>query len=202
MYDKFLNGSKDFPEVIKSTTTTILSEIDNLQKLVDTFHQYAKFPDPMLKQESLNTIVEETLGLFGGEKAIILRELDASIPALSLDRGQIRQALTNLIKNSLQALTDVRREGFIKVKTMPDTDRVFLSVEDNGCGISEENRKRLFQPYFTTKKHGSGIGLALTERIISLHGGKIICASREGEGTVFKIILPLGGNPLAATKRG
>jgi nitrogen fixation/metabolism regulation signal transduction histidine kinase len=202
MYDKFLNQSTDFSEVIKSTTSTILNEIDNLQKLVDTFHQYAKFPDPVLKEESLNSLVSATLIMFGGEKTSIARELGPNIPPALLDGGQMRQALTNLVKNSLQAIEGAKREGRVKVKTVLKDDRIVLSVEDNGCGISEENKKRLFQPYFTTKKHGSGIGLALTERIISLHGGKILCESREGEGTVFRISLPLQGKTLGDTRKG
>jgi two-component system, NtrC family, nitrogen regulation sensor histidine kinase NtrY len=202
MYDKYLNQSKDFGEVIKSTTSTILTEIDNLQKLVDTFHQYAKFPDPVLKEESLNSVVMETLSLFGGEKAAVVQALGPDLPQVLLDKGQVRQALTNLIKNSLQALEGLKREGRVKVKTELIDDRIVLSVEDNGNGISEENKKRLFQPYFTTKKHGSGIGLALTERIVSLHGGKIVCESTEGEGTLFRILLPRAGKILGATKKG
>lgn len=202
MYDKYLNESRDFPQVIKSTTETILSEIGNLQKLVDTFHQYAKFPDPILQEESLNTIAEETLALFAGETTAVRRELDPSLPALMLDKGQIKQALFNLVKNSLQSLEEIKREGRVLVKTQYAEHRVFLMVEDNGCGISEENRKRLFQPYFTTKQQGSGIGLALTERIVNLHGGKILCTSREGEGTLFKIILPVKDASLAETRTG
>jgi len=191
MYDKFLNESKDFPKVIKSTTDTILTEIENLQKLVDTFHKYAKFPDPVLRPESINQIINETLDMFKGEGIEIIQDLQKNIPSFSLDKGQVRQALTNFIKNSKESFEGISKQGQVKVSSRYEDNKVMITIEDNGCGISEENKKRLFQPYFTTKKHGSGIGLALTERIISLHGGKIVCESTEGNGTKFTVIFNL-----------
>jgi len=202
MYDKFINGAEDFPSVIKSTTSTILMEIENLQKLVETFHQYAKFPDPVFTDVSLNGLIMEVVGLFSHEKTQISHDLDPRIPILPLDKGQLKQAFTNLIKNALQAMEGLDREGRIKVTASLDKEKVLISIEDNGCGIPEENRKRLFEPYFTTKKQGSGIGLALTERIINLHGARILFTSREGEGTVFKIILPIDMKVLGETRRG
>lgn len=188
MYDKFLNKKPDFPEVIKSTTETILAEIENLQRLVDTFHQYAKFPDPVLGPEALNQIVRETAEIFKGGDYDLVESLDEKLPVLQLDRGQVRQAMTNLLKNAAEAVEGGKGRGRIGVSTEYRDAKVILSVSDNGCGISAENMRRLFQPYFTTKKHGSGIGLALTERIVSLNGGKIYCESKEGEGTKFTIL--------------
>jgi nitrogen fixation/metabolism regulation signal transduction histidine kinase len=188
LYDKFLNHSKDFPEVMKSTTSTILAEIDNMQKLVDTFHKYAKFPDPVLRLERLSDVVSEVCALFGPLSRIAC-DLPPNLPEVRIDKGQIREALTNLITNAQQAIAEAARpEGNITVKGRVAGDYVEVTVTDNGCGISAENQKKLFQPYFTTKKHGNGIGLALTERIISLHGGTILCESDVGTGTTFTIL--------------
>jgi two-component system, NtrC family, nitrogen regulation sensor histidine kinase NtrY len=187
LYDKFLNQSPDLPQVMQSTTGTILSEIDNLQKLVDTFHKYAKFPDPVLKPESLAIIIRDVCGMFDPGTGITF-SLPPDLPPLLLDRGQIREAFTNLVKNALQAVEEAGRPGTVKVSGRAAGDYLEITIEDNGCGISAENQKKLFQPYFTTKKHGNGIGLALTERIIHLHGGKIICESAEGRGTTFTIL--------------
>jgi two-component system, NtrC family, nitrogen regulation sensor histidine kinase NtrY len=188
--DKFQNNSADFPQVLQSTAQTILSEIDNLQRLVDTFHKYAKFPDPVLRPESIGDIVAETCGMFSAEAAVAL-DMQNGMPRVHVDRGQIREALTNLLRNSVQAVAEAGRQGSITVRGRHDKERVFIAVEDNGCGISGENQKKLFQPYFTTKKHGNGIGLALTERIMNLHGGTIACESREGEGTTFTLTFNL-----------
>ena len=92
------------------------------------------------------------------------------------------------MKNALQAIEEAGRPGTVTVAGRVAGDYVEITVEDDGCGISAENQKKLFQPYFTTKKHGNGIGLALTERIIHLHGGKIACESFEGRGTKFTIL--------------
>jgi two-component system, NtrC family, nitrogen regulation sensor histidine kinase NtrY len=191
MYEKFLNNSKDFPEVIKSTTNTVLNEINNLQKLVETFHRYAKFPDPVLASQSLEEIVREVASLQSSGKIPIETEIAPALPQISLDKGQIKEALANLIKNGIEAVEAVGRPGKITVKCVKVEKDICLSIIDNGCGISLENQKKLFQPYFTTKKHGNGIGLALTERIITLNGGKIACESTEGVGTTFTIILPM-----------
>jgi two-component system nitrogen regulation sensor histidine kinase NtrY len=188
MYEKYLMESNDFPEVIKSTTQTVLSEITNLQKLVDTFHRYAKFPDPVLKSESLSAIVEETAALFSGAPVPVTCTIEERLPGLFLDKGQIREALTNLIKNSIEAVEGTGRPPLVEVSVFRQDGRVVLKVKDNGCGISGENQKRLFQPYFTTKKQGSGIGLALIERIVTLHGAMISVESREGIGTEMTIV--------------
>ncbi len=186
LYDKFLNGAPDLAQVMQSTTTTILAEIENLQKLVDTFHKYAKFPDPVLRPQSIGDVVRETCGMFGD--SFVTVSLAQNLPIVKIDKGQVREALTNILKNAVQATEDAGRRPEIKISGRVVGDYVEIAVADNGCGISAENQKKLFQPYFTTKNHGNGIGLALTERIVNLHGGKILCESREGEGTTFTIL--------------
>ncbi len=191
LQEKFINGSEDFPDTLKSTTSMILSEIGTLQKLVDTFHRYAKFPDPVLKRESLNEILAEACALFDNDAVSIKKAPDERIPPLELDRSQMREALTNLVKNACEAVAERNREGVVTVGTVLEPDKVRLDVEDNGRGIPPDHMEKLFQPYFTTREHGNGIGLALTERIVALHGGRITCESTEGRGTRFSILLPL-----------
>jgi two-component system nitrogen regulation sensor histidine kinase NtrY len=194
MYEKYLMGASDFGEVIKSTATTVLSEIANLQKLVDTFHRYAKFPDPALRREPLEPVVRETVALFAGAAAPVTCRIEDGLPAVQIDKGQIKEALTNLIKNSIESLEGGSRKPFVEVSASRIDRSVVLAVKDNGCGIPAENRAKLFQPYFTTKKQGSGIGLALIERIVTLHGGTIVVDSEENRGTEIRIMLPLPTN--------
>jgi two-component system, NtrC family, nitrogen regulation sensor histidine kinase NtrY len=191
MYEKYLLESADFGEVIKSTTTTILSEIANLQKLVDTFHRYAKFPDPVLSDERLEPIVRETAALFSSPALPVTCRIEEGLPVLRIDKGQIREALANLVKNGIEACDGLARKGVVEIALFRGKSAVVLSVTDNGCGIPEENRVRLFQPYFTTKKQGSGIGLALIERIVTLHSAKIAVESDVNRGTDIKIFFPL-----------
>jgi nitrogen fixation/metabolism regulation signal transduction histidine kinase len=190
MYEKFLSQSKDFPAVIKSTVDTVLNEINTLQRLVDTFHKYAKFPDPVLRPEPVNEVIESVCSLFSFSHAPIIRNFAPDLPLIKMDKGQVREVLSNLIKNAAEAIAETGRSGEIAVSSVRDGAMVRIRVADNGCGIAPENLEKLFQPYFTTKKGGNGIGLALAERIISLHGGGISCQSRAGEGTTFDISLP------------
>lgn len=191
LYEKYLNGSKDFAEVIKSTTSTILSEIGNLQKLVDTFHKYARFPDPVPAPALLQAIVREVAALQGNDSVPVTVDIDETLPEVSVDKGQIKEALINLVKNGMEAVAATGKPGTVAVSCKRNGRAIYLSVTDTGCGISEENRKKLFQPYFTTKKHGNGIGLALTERIITLNGGRITCESEEGRGATFTIVFDI-----------
>lgn len=192
MYEKFISESKDFPAVIKSTTTTILSEIANLQKLVDSFHTYAKFPDPVLKQHNIIPMITEVIDLFKGELPSPSLTVIEPVPDFNFDASQLRGALTNLIKNSLEAIAESKREnGFVSISVSSDKTSIHISVADNGMGITLENQARLFQPYFSTKKNGNGIGLAFTERIISLHEGSISCASTPTIGTTFSLSFPI-----------
>ena len=99
----------------------------------------------------------------------------------------MRQALGNLLKNAAQSFEKNGQRGRIILTTAREDNRIRLSVQDNGCGISEENRKQLFQPYFTTKPQGSGLGLPLTERIVNVNGGRIFCESSEEKGSLFTL---------------
>jgi signal transduction histidine kinase len=119
---------------------------------------------------------------------VVTGEGDAAIPDLLLDNGQIREALTNLIKNAIESTAGTGRDPQVIVTIKRSDEDVIISVRDNGCGIAHENIGKLFQPYYTTKKQGSGIGLALVERIITLHGGRIEIQSKEKEGTEIRLI--------------
>ncbi len=186
---KYLDNSDDFGTVLQSTTSTILSEIDSLQKLVDTFHTYAKYPDPDFSTVSINKVVHDAVALFSSHDNNIRCELDTHEPTCRIDPSQIRQALTNVITNALDATIRVAQPDIV-VRTAKLINEVAVSVSDNGCGISPHDFSKLFQPYFTTKSHGNGIGLALTERIVSLNGGSITPESEPGKGTTFTFYFP------------
>jgi len=104
--------------------------------------------------------------------------------------AQIEQVLVNVFKNSFQAVK-TKNEGFIRVRTYFDDDYSVVDIEDNGCGISEEIKKRIFEPFFSTKDRGTGLGLSITHSIINAHGGRIEVSSKKEEGTEFAIYLPI-----------
>jgi two-component system, sporulation sensor kinase E len=167
-------------------------EITRLDYIITQFLQAIRPTPPQLKIASLNAVVRETLELLRPEMEnrgqTIEEKLAPRLPETPLDPGQMKQLLVNLIKNAMQAMT---RGGVLKVQTGKADDEIWVSIADQGAGIPQDQLKRIFEPFFTTKKKGSGLGLMIVQRIVRAHGGRIEMASREGQGTTFRIWLPL-----------
>ena len=171
-------------------------EIRRLDYIVTQFLEAMRPRPPSFVMGSLNGVVEETLKLLRPELENrgqeIVERLARQLPEVPLDPGQIKQVLVNLVKNAMQAMT---RGGQLTVQTGAGREAVWVSLGDTGPGIPEEKLNRIFDPYFTTKKKGSGLGLLIVQRIVRDHGGKIDVESRPGEGTTFRIWLPLREPP-------
>ncbi len=167
-------------------------EIARLDYIVTQFLQAIRPVPARLKPAALNDVVLETLALLKPEienrGVTVTERLARRLPLAPLDPDQIKQALVNLIKNALQAMT---RGGVLTLQTDTGADGVFLSVADTGGGIPPEQIKRIFEPFYTTKKKGTGLGLMIVQRIVREHGGRIELESHVGQGTVFRIWLPL-----------
>ncbi|MSR43451.1 MAG: PAS domain-containing protein [Pedosphaera sp.] len=167
-------------------------EITRLDYIVSQFLQAIRPTRPQLKNGSLNEIVCETLALLWPElenRGLTVTEQCArQLPAAFIDAAQIKQVLVNLIKNAMQAMT---KGGTLTLATGEGAQDVWLSVADTGGGIPQEQLSRIFEPFYTTKKKGSGLGLMIVQRIVREHGGRIDLESRVGEGTCFRIWLPL-----------
>ncbi len=167
-------------------------EIGRLDYIVTQFLQAIRPSAPQIRPGSLNEVVKETLELLRPEienRGITVKEkLAQHLPASPLDPAQIKQALVNLMKNAIQAMT---QGGVLSVQTAPGVDGVVVSVGDTGGGIPQEQINRIFEPFYTTKKKGSGLGLMIVQRIVRDHGGRIDLESHVGKGTVFRIWLPL-----------
>ncbi|PYK30553.1 MAG: PAS domain-containing sensor histidine kinase, partial [Verrucomicrobia bacterium] len=140
----------------------------------------------------LNDVVRGTIELLRPEidnRGVLLEVKPArQLPEVRMDPGQIQQALVNLVRNALQAMT---KGGVLRLQTGQSSENVWVSVSDNGVGIPADHVKRIFEPFYTTKKKGSGLGLMIVQRIVRDHGGGIELESRVGEGTTFRIWLPL-----------
>jgi len=191
------------PQKVESDTTEIVrkledylsvakGEIHRLDYIITQFLQAIRPTLPQLKPASLNEVVEKTLELLRPEldnRGInVATKLASRLPLSPIDAVQIQQALVNLIKNAMQAMT---REGALTLQTGEGSDGVWVSVADNGGGIPQEQVNRIFEPFYTTKKKGSGLGLMIVQRIVQSHGGRIDLESHVGRGTTFRIWLPL-----------
>ncbi len=171
-------------------------EITRLDYIVTEFLQAIRPVKPKLVMTVLNDVVQQAVELLRPEitnRGILITEKFAPrMPATPLDPAQIKQVLVNLIKNAIQAMT---KGGHLTVRTVEGTEGVGFSVEDTGVGIPPDQLNRIFEPFYTTKKKGSGLGLLIVQRIVSDHGGRIELESRVGNGTQFRISLPLHERP-------
>jgi two-component system, sporulation sensor kinase E len=171
-------------------------EIARLDYIVTQFLDALRPRPPKLAPSSLNKVVAETLELLRPEienrGQAIVEKLSAQVPDVPFDSAQIKQVLLNLIKNAMQAMS---RGGTLSIQTGAGPEAVFVSVSDTGKGIPQEKLSRVFEPFFTTKKRGSGLGLMVVQRIIRDHAGRIDVESKPGEGTTFRIWLPLHERP-------
>jgi PAS domain S-box-containing protein len=168
------------------------AEIARLDRIITQFLRAIRPTKPDLQRASLNDVFAETLALAGAELAdrdiLVERELAPDLPATLVDRAQLKQAFYNLIKNALQSM---RAGGILRVRTEATDAQVIATVQDTGHGIPPEQMGRIFEPYFTTKKEGSGLGLLIVQRIVREHGGTLEVESDRNRGTTVRIKLPI-----------
>jgi two-component system nitrogen regulation sensor histidine kinase NtrY len=189
--------------LVTECTDAIIVEVEALKGLVDEFAQFARLRGPRMMPVDLNQLVDDTLKLYGGVlqqgQLQIERQLASHLPAVRLDAEQIRQVIINLVDNAVEALGGAsaapRPNGdrpLIIVLTMHDARNslVRLIVSDNGPGVPEADRDKLFMPYYSTKGRGSGLGLAIVRRIIVEHGGGVEVSPAQPTGTTFTVELP------------
>ena len=167
-------------------------EINRLDYIVTQFLQAIRPAPLQLHVVSLNDVVEKTLALLRPEienrGVTVKTKLARGLSPTPADATQMQQVLVNLVKNAVQAMTT---GGTLTLQTGETSDGVWASVADTGGGIPQEQINRIFEPFYTTKKKGSGLGLMIVQRIVRAHNGKIELESNVGRGTTFRIWLPL-----------
>jgi len=167
-------------------------EIERLDQIISQFLHAIRPTQPELQPTNVNEVVAETLTLMerevGDRDILVERELADGLARILLDRAQLKQAFYNIIKNALQAM---RSGGILRVRTEADDTHVIISFIDSGHGIAPEQIGQLFEPYFTTKQNGTGLGLMIVQRIVREHGGTIEVESDKDRGTTFRVKLPI-----------
>jgi two-component system, sporulation sensor kinase E len=185
---KLHDGAKD---ELEQSIEVARSEVNRLDSIVTQFLKAIRPSRAQLRPENVNTIVEEAVRFFAPElqdrEIVVEQELRSDLPLLQLDRDQLKQAFYNVIKNSLQA---VSRHGTLRIRTNMDDTHVSIRFSDTGGGMSPESLSRVFEPYFTTKPSGTGLGLLIVRRIVREHGGELFIESSEGKGLTVTIRLP------------
>ncbi len=167
-------------------------EITRLDYIVTQFLQAIRPTPPQLRLTPINEVIRETLTLLAPElenRGLHVKEkLGRRMEATPIDANQIKQVLVNLIKNAMQAMT---RGGTLTIESGQSSEAIWFSITDTGGGIPQEQINHIFEPFYTTKKKGSGLGLMIVQRIVRQHGGRIEVESNVGQGTRFRVWLPL-----------
>ncbi len=181
--------------VFDECTRTIMKQTDELKELVNEFSNFARMPAAKPTPNNLSEIISEVLPLFKqAHKDIKFKHISRDgIPTMNLDRDQIKRVMINLFQNAVSAIETTGNGGEVTVRTdyNDELQMVTIEVSDTGCGIPEEDKSRLFEPYFSTKKSGTGLGLAIVNTIISDHNGYIRVKDNKPKGTKFIIELPV-----------
>ncbi|HEY2748128.1 MAG TPA: ATP-binding protein, partial [Polyangia bacterium] len=182
-------SAEQFDALFGESAQTILDEVGRLKRIVHEFSSFARMPAPTLAPVDVSEIVDSALALYKGGQTSLDLSLPRDLPRALADKEQLTQVVINLVENARDAAGP---NGRIRVATRADIERgrVELEVADDGPGLSEEAREKLFTPYFTTKPRGTGLGLAIVHRIVSDHGGEIRVGGAPGAGAVFTVALP------------
>jgi nitrogen fixation/metabolism regulation signal transduction histidine kinase len=186
---------EQFDEVFLESTATLRAELANLKAIVTRFSDFAKMPAPEFESVDVNDTLRSIVKLFEPQLSVVGRPpitsemyLDENLAHPQADPILLRRALENLVLNSLDAMP---AGGILTVRTSQHNGSVRLEVSDTGADLTPEECARLFAPYYTSQRHGAGLGLAIVQAVVSDHGGKIEVESAPGAGVTFRIELPL-----------
>jgi len=214
-----LSGIRGAAQIIAEETTSgeerikcaeiIIKEADRLKVLLETLKRLEPFAKEVFEPVDIHEILLEIIFLeskSGKEKEVhFIQNFDVTLPSVLGDRNSLKQVFLNLIKNAIEAISDKRLpknpsskpHGTVEISTRWITDyklknenAISIEIKDNGTGIPREALEKIFNPFYTTKKEGTGLGLFLAYQIIAKHGGAILVESELGKGTVFKVYLP------------
>jgi PAS domain S-box-containing protein len=183
------DGAPEFPEVFNQCMAMILDEVKSLERISTEFSRFARFPKPVFKTGDIRELMTEIETMYRSISGQIHVKTDLPDQPLlcRFDRDQMKRALVNLVHNAVQALSGQR--GTILLRATETDGWIILEIEDSGHGMDDETLVHLFEPYFSTKKEGTGLGLVITRAVIDAHEGDIRVSSREGSGTCFTIRL-------------
>jgi len=178
------------PEIHKKVeeySNTLIYQIDTMSTIASAFSNFAKMPAQQNELLNVPKIVKLALDIFNENYIVFTSEKDEILA--KFDRTQLIRVVTNLVKNATQALHDVENPRILVRVEEEETD-VCISVSDNGIGITEENKERVFEPKFTTKSSGMGLGLAMVKNLVETYGGSITFTSKRNKGTIFTVRFP------------
>ena len=206
---RYLKQIKDDPETFSMCTDTIIRQVGDIGRMVDEFSSFARMPRPTVKDEDAKEMCQQALFLQrnGNPEIRYTVNLPTHPVTLNCDRRQVSQVLTNILKNSAEAIEGRDEtpgtplpQGEISLSLIEDGAGVRIVVEDNGRGLPKEGRERLTEPYMTTRSKGTGLGLAIVKKIMEDHGGFLSLQDREGGGARISLVFRRDAKELASAR--
>ncbi|MCB2072621.1 MAG: ATP-binding protein, partial [Novosphingobium sp.] len=193
------------PELFEELTSTIIRQVGDLRKMVDEFSSFARLPKPVFRNEDPVALTRQALFLQEVSRTDVAFEFSAEddIGSIACDRHQYGQAMTNVLKNAVEAIDAMAREapetyrGRVNVEMRRDDEQIVVSITDNGIGLPQD-RERLVEPYVTTREKGTGLGLAIVNKIVEEHGGEMTFTPAEGGGSC--VTMSFACDPVASKR--
>lgn len=186
---KFDPNDPDLKQKVDDYSKTLIQQIDTMSAVASAFSNFASMPAQQNEYVNVVDVVALALDIFN-EDFVSFESEEAEIIA-RMDRTQLVRVITNLVKNAIQAIPEEQLEKWVKVSVYRKGEKVYISVADNGTGIAPENVRRIFEPKFTTKSSGMGLGLGIIRNIIENYRGTITFETELGKGTTFIVCLPV-----------
>ncbi|MEE8373040.1 MAG: PAS domain S-box protein, partial [Dehalococcoidia bacterium] len=196
-YAQFLASNNDLDDIVRKDVQTIYNEAQRASKITANLLSFARQHTPETSLVSINEVVENSLELHAYRMKVnnidLMKELDPALPNTMADYHQMRQVFVNIITNAEHAMTNANSGGKLAVKTEKVGNIVRVSFTDDGPGISEDDLKRIFDPFYTSKEvgEGTGLGLSICFGIVQEHGGHLYAKSKRGRGTTFVVEIPI-----------
>ncbi|OYX25556.1 MAG: two-component sensor histidine kinase, partial [Flavobacteriales bacterium 32-35-8] len=184
---KFDPQDVNIHQKVDEYSKTLIQQIDTMSSIASAFSNFAKMPAQQNETLNVVNIVKLALDIFN-EDYIFFTSDKVEIIA-KFDRTQLIRVVTNLVKNAIQAISEDREPSII-VNVSSKLNDVIITVSDNGVGVSEENKEKVFEPKFTTKTSGMGLGLAMVKNIVETYNGTITFETEKDKGTTFTVIFP------------
>jgi nitrogen fixation/metabolism regulation signal transduction histidine kinase len=183
----FNSNSDDKKKKIDEFSNTLIQQIDVMSSIANAFSDFAKMPEQNKELLNLNELIQSALDIFDSNFINFISESDFIL--VNLDKAQFIRIITNLVKNAIQSIPE-KRTPVIDIYLFENSDNVIIKISDNGCGISEEIKDKVFEPKFTTKSSGMGLGLSIISSIVKSFNGKIEFESKKDIGTTFSLTFP------------
>jgi PAS domain S-box-containing protein len=185
--------SPEVRRIVQECTAIIAKEVESVKTLVNEFAQFARFPTAQLTRENLNRVVTDALAVFNGrlDGIRVQERLAAGLPPVLIDAEQFQRVVVNLVDNAAEAMQSSLVKELQITTQAGHGDTVELIVADTGCGVSAEDKERLFLPYFSTKGRGTGLGLAIVNNIVADHNGTIRVEDNLPSGARFTVEIPI-----------